>query len=88
MPERMGIRDLRDNLTTTMRRVRAGETIEITHHGEPVAVLAPVGRDRLARLVASGGVTPPVGRMPRSRPLPITGEMTASEAIEEDRAER
>jgi prevent-host-death family protein len=41
---RMGIRELRDNLTKTIRRVRAGETIEITHDGEPVALLTPISR--------------------------------------------
>jgi prevent-host-death family protein len=84
----MGIRQLRDQLTATIRRVRRGETIEITHHGAPVAVLAPVPPDPVERLVASGEVTP--GRR-LDRPLrryPVTGTVSASEAIEEDRAER
>jgi prevent-host-death family protein len=84
----MGIRRLRDNLTATIRRVRLGETIEITHHGDPVAVLAPVAADRIGRLVAGGEVT---SGEPLARPLrrfPVTGELSASEAIEDDRAER
>jgi prevent-host-death family protein len=84
---RMGIRELRDNLTKTIRRVRAGETIEITHDGEPVALLSPLRRDRLEQLIASGEVTP--GK-PLDRPLrrfPVTGPMTASEALERDRSE-
>lgn len=88
MPERMGIKDLRDTLTASIRRVRAGETIEVTHHGIPVAVLTPVPGDRIGRLVAAGDVTP--GK-PLDRPLrrfPVTGELSASEAIEADRAER
>jgi prevent-host-death family protein len=83
---RMGIRELRDTLTSTIRRVRAGETIEVTHDGEPVAVLAPYRSSRLEQLIASGEVRP---GMPLERPivpLPATGPMTASEAIEEDRA--
>ena len=84
---RMGIRELRDNLTKTIRRVRAGESIEITHDGEPVAVLSPLKRDRLEQLIASGEVTPgkPLDRP--LNPLPATGPMTASEALELDRAE-
>lgn len=84
----MGIRQLRDSLTATIRRVQGGETIEVTHHGAPVAVLAPLPADRIDRLVASGEVSP--GR-PLERALrryPVTGELTASQGIEEDRAER
>jgi prevent-host-death family protein len=87
MPERMGVRELRDSVTSTIRRVRAGETIEVTHHGVPVAVLAPVPGDRIGRLVAAGDVTP--GK-PLTRPLrrsPVVGAITASQAIEDDRAE-
>jgi len=84
----MGIRELRDHLTATIRRVRAGETIEITHHHEPVAVLAPVSSDRMQRLRDSIDIT--VGR-PLEQPLrrhPATSGVTASAALEEDRAER
>ena len=84
----MGIRQLRDSLPATIRRVRRGETIEVTHHGAPVAVLAPVPADRIDRLVAAGEVT---AGAPLARPLarfPVTGELTASQAIEDDRAER
>jgi prevent-host-death family protein len=88
MPEQIGIRELRDNLTATIRRVRAGETIEITHHRERVAVLAPARADRIERLHAASDIT--AGRA-LERPLrryPVTGAMTASRALEEDRAER
>jgi len=88
MATQMGIRQLRDSLTATIRRVRMGETIEVTHHGAPVAVLAPVARDRVERLVATGEVTPgePLGRWPRR--FPVTGARSASQAIEDDRSER
>lgn len=88
MATRMGIRELRDTLTTTIRRVQRGETIEVTHHGSPVAVLSPVPADRVERLVVGGDVSR--GR-PLERPLrrhPVTGALSASEAIEDDRAER
>jgi prevent-host-death family protein len=89
MAEQMGIRELRDTLTRTIRRVRAGETIEITHHHEPVALLTPVRRDRLAALIQAGEATPP-GRpfeLP-ARVHPVTTGVSASQALEEDRAER
>lgn len=84
----MGIRELRDSLTATIRRVRAGETIEVTHHGVPVAALAPVPADRIGRLVARGDVTQgrPLAR--KLKRFPVTGKLTATQAIEDDRAER
>ena len=84
----MGIRELRDSLTATIRRVRAGETVEVTHHGAPIAVLAPLPEDRMARFVASGEVTPGDALGRPLRRFPVTGGLSASEAIEEDRAGR
>lgn len=84
----MGIRQLRDTLTATIRRVQRGETIEVTHHGAPVAVLAPLPEDRIERLVASGEATPGRPLEGAVRRYPVTGELSASQAIEDDRAER
>ena len=84
----MGIRELRDTLTKTIREVRAGESIEITHDGEPVALLSPVVKDRIDWLIAAGLITAPVRPLELRSPLPITGPMSASEALEEDRSGR
>src|SRR5438309_2153510 len=67
MATRIGIRELRDTLTATIRRVRLGETIEVTHDGRPVAVLSPYSEDRIERLLASGRATPPAANI---HPLP------------------
>jgi prevent-host-death family protein len=89
MATRIGIRELRDTLTATIRRVRQGETIEVTHDGRPVAVLSPYSEDRIERLLASGRATPPTRSIhPLPEPLAGTGSMTASEALEEDRSDR
>ena len=84
----MGIRQLRDTLTATIRRVQRGETIEVTHHGSPVAVIAPIPAGRVQRLITSGQAT--IGkRLERALVRhPVTGELSGSQAIEEDRAER
>jgi prevent-host-death family protein len=84
----IGVCELRDRLTATIRRVRAGETIEITHHGQRVAVLSPPRTDRIERLHDANDITPGT---PSERPLrrfPVTTAVTASQALEEDRAER
>ena len=88
MTERVGIRELRDTLTSTLRRVRNGETLEVTHDGVPVALLAPIPPDPVQRLIAEGAATPPVALdRPIRRRASSTG-VTASQALEDDRAER
>lgn len=39
---RIGIRELRQRASDYLRRVEAGETIEITDRGRPIALLTPV----------------------------------------------
>ena len=57
----MGVRELRQNLSKYLDRIKRGERLEVTEHGQPVAVLAPLPATRgtLERLVASGRVTAP-----------------------------
>ena len=40
-PARVGVRELRQNLSVYLDRVKAGETLEVTEHGHPVARLGP-----------------------------------------------
>lgn len=57
----VGVRDLKNNLSRHLERVKAGEEIVVTDRGLPVALLtAPDGSTkRLAALIASGLVVPP-----------------------------
>jgi prevent-host-death family protein len=84
----MGIRELRDNLPQAIRRVRQGETIEVTHDGEPVAVISAYRRNRLDQLIAEGKATPGRPFRPPERLLEIKGPKTASEILQEGRGER
>jgi prevent-host-death family protein len=54
--DRVGVRELRQNLSVYLRRVRRGETLEVTERGRPVATLHPIADpdDGLARLEARG----------------------------------
>lgn len=56
----VGIRELNQQTSQILERVRAGETIEITDRGVPIAEIRPIGREQsvLARLVAEGRLTP------------------------------
>ena len=86
---RVGIRELRDTLTQVIRRVRNGETIEITHDGEPVARIVPQPEDPIAQLIAAGKLHR--ARVARTYPLPPpvkqTGPISASEALADDRGD-
>jgi prevent-host-death family protein len=51
----VGVRELRQRASELLRRVEAGETIEVTDRGRPVAVLAPLpDRGPIERLRAAG----------------------------------
>jgi prevent-host-death family protein len=86
---RMGIRELRDTLTQTIRRVRNGESIAVTHDGQPVAMIVPYAEDRLSQLIAEGKVRPALRPMtyPLPKPGVQTGPMSASEALADDRGD-
>jgi prevent-host-death family protein len=67
-PVEVGVRELRDHLSSWLDRVEAGDEVIITDRGRPVARLTPTsGRARLDRLIDEGIVTP--AKRPR-RPLP------------------
>ena len=53
--ERIGIRQLQQNASAALRRVRRGERLEVTDRGRPVALLTPLGtNDPLEALEAAG----------------------------------
>jgi prevent-host-death family protein len=56
----VGIRELRQNLSLYLRRVRAGEHFVVTERNEPVARLVPLVEDEdpVARLIAEGKLKP------------------------------
>ena len=60
MTDQVGIRELRQNLSIYVDRVKGGETLEVTEHGRPVALLRPLGTARSVydRLVDQGLIAP------------------------------
>jgi prevent-host-death family protein len=90
MDERVGIRELRQDLSRYLRRVRSGERLTVTEHGRPVAVLSPWADagHMLERLVAQGRLRRGNGRLLDIRPLPRPISRDGSEALEEQRKER
>jgi prevent-host-death family protein len=83
---RVGIRELRQNLSVYLRRTLAGETLEVTDRGTPVALLTPIPEraDPIARLVAEGRVTAARRSLDElGPPLDIELERPLSEVLEE-----
>ena len=56
----VGVRELRQNLSVYLDRVKKGEALQVTEHGHVVAVLRPVpaNASRIDILIAQGLVTP------------------------------
>jgi prevent-host-death family protein len=71
--ETVGIRESRQRASELLRRVEAGETIEITDRGRPVALLAPLpSGTSLERLRSAGDVitaTEGIDSLPEPLPL-------------------
>jgi prevent-host-death family protein len=87
----VGVRELKQNASAVLRRVGAGETLQVTDRGRPVALLVPIppADDVVARLVAEGRATAPKGSLadlpPPLRPKP--GRPLPSQILAELRAD-
>ncbi len=83
----VGVRELKNNLSRYLERVRAGDQVVVTDHGRPVARLTPMdaGTDRLAELVAAGVVQAPKDST-RHRPARrVRAKTTVSDLVLEQR---
>jgi prevent-host-death family protein len=91
MGSRAGIRELRQNLSRYVERVKAGETIEVTEHGRLVAALVPRAdrEEPLAELERRGlTVTRPSVDLTSLASIPArgAGQRPLSEVLEELRS--
>jgi prevent-host-death family protein len=59
MEKSVGIRELKQNPSEVVSRVKAGEQIVITERGRPVAKIVPISLSPLEELIASGKVIEP-----------------------------
>ena len=93
-PDRVGVRELRQNLSVYLERVIAGERLEVTDRGIPVAMLIPIrpGATLVERLVAEGRAIPARLRLEDLPPIrealpPDLGERL-QRALQESREDR
>jgi prevent-host-death family protein len=87
--ETVGIRELKNQLSRHLKRVRAGHRLVVTEHGKPIATIVPVeGRpipEWAQRLVREGKIHWNGGKpLGAKRPPRIKGP-TVSDAVLEDR---
>ena len=88
----IGIRELKTQLSRTLRQVKAGETVIITERGKPIGRIVPVEsslEDRMQELIAAGVIAwngkkfqpqRDLASLPRTR-----GDKTVAELLLEDR---
>jgi prevent-host-death family protein len=68
----VGVRELRQNLSVYLARVKKGQALTVTEHGRAVAELRPLppAADEVSRLVEEGRVVP-ARRAPSALPRPL-----------------
>jgi prevent-host-death family protein len=89
---RVGVRELRQNLSVYLARVKAGDTLVVTERGQPVARLGPPPKASIIdQMIADGRITPAtrdhrLATMPPPMPDDYDGP-TASEILRRMREE-
>jgi len=88
--EKIGIRELRQNASAWIAKVRAGATIQITDRGRPVARLVPLTSAEQARdtLIAEGQLIPATAPRARLSMDDLVEGLSLSPILEEQRADR
>jgi prevent-host-death family protein len=92
-PARVGVRELRQNLSVYLDRVKAGETLEVTEHGQPVAELGPRRSKPVSiidQMIAEGRITPATvdhRKIPYPPSMPDPSGRTLTEILLEMRDE-
>ncbi|MGA3183187.1 MAG: type II toxin-antitoxin system prevent-host-death family antitoxin [Candidatus Dormibacteria bacterium] len=92
MSNTVGIRELRQQASAVLRRVVAGEAIEVTDHGHPIARIVPLHPGVLDQLVLEGRATEQTGDLldlldTLRLPAAPRGATLPSEALAELRAD-
>jgi prevent-host-death family protein len=84
----VGIRELKQHLSEYLRQAAAGEVIQVTDRGVPVALITPVTRpDPLARGIEEGWIRPPSSARPITPGPRARAERRSLDALREDRGE-
>jgi prevent-host-death family protein len=83
----IGVRELRQNASRYLEEVAAGEWIEITDRGHPVARLVPITGDPWQDLISAGEVTKAAHPVSVDDIKPVAYPHSGSEALERLRSD-
>ena len=86
----VGVRELRQNLSVYLRRVEAGEALEVTDRGRTVAMLVPLSKPTtvVERLIAAGRASNRQGDLAELGLPTDDVSSTLSDALAREREER
>jgi prevent-host-death family protein len=89
----MGVRELKQTLSETLKAVGRGQQVRVTVRGRPVADIVPAGtapaKDRLLELASEGRLATPSRPRPKRAPrLVHNAESASSHVLSERDAER
>jgi prevent-host-death family protein len=89
----VGVRELRQNLSIYLDKVKDGQTLQVTEFGRVVALLSPLPAEKLSpfeRMVREGRAIPPKGSFKDRRPPQPAppGTPSTEELLEADREDR
>lgn len=89
----IGVRELKQSLSETLRAVGRGQQVRVTIRGKPVADIVPAGAadgdDRIRELVAEGRLAAPSRARPKRAPRLVKSRRDASSFVLAEReAER
>ena len=90
-PSHVGVRELRQNLSVYLARVKRGESLTVTEHGAVVAELRPatIRGGWMARLVNEGLAVAPTKSLEQlPAPRRLTARRSLSAVLAEDREDR
>ncbi len=85
----VGVRELKSRLSEYLRQVKAGQTVVITEHGQPVGRIVPAAQsleDRLQAMAQAGLVLWSGRKLEAMAPVAqVRGERSIADLLVEDR---
>lgn len=82
---KIGVRELRQNASVYLARVREGEVIEVTMRGKTVARIVPAVESWWEKLEAEGHIRPPVEGVRLEDIEPVESDVNLSEVLRQMR---
>jgi len=85
--EKVGIRELKNNLSKYLRDIKSGKSLVITERQESIALIEPIKTSSLKDIypLLENGIASWNGGKPRGTSIKITGRKTVAKRVSEDR---